>query len=442
MPIFKALKRIGSAILNKHQVTDGDGAWASIDAGAPYVERAGDTSPQALVRHNRNFVMACLNKVATYSGSVSPHVYYYSDMDGKKLVSGKRVSAMQRKRLAAEPRVLKSVKDAFEVTDSDHPLVKFVRRPCQSEDYSWPEWIGLTTRYLLSMGNMLYERETDGDTLVGLRPLMWEYASVQMINGKIDAYHYSPPNDYSRQFKPGQVVHLLLRDIGSTVVGKGAAEGCVDSASLHHSYDRYAIALANNYGIPGVHLGVKNRVSNREEAEKLAREFQRKFNRDNNGKPVVTFGDVDVTPLQTTVRDMDFQQGRRWSLKTICAVLGVPEDLVNVEDSNRASSTTAIKSFMRLTILPLVGRILEQINSQVVAREFDESAFVWYDESEVLAADPSEQKDILTAYVDKGIMTADEAREALGLPPLGEQEGPADAAVPDEPAEDDNQEAQ
>jgi HK97 family phage portal protein len=407
-------KAIKPKVITKSANGVASGNWGDVDFGCDYVDRYTDTSPANIIRKNTNFVNACLNKISQYIGSVPVHTYFYTKQTKRLVTANKALSKAQKSKLATSASIKQKGMDIVEITDIEHPLVTLIQKPCQ--DYSYPEWIGLISKYLCSMGNCLLEIQKEGETIIGLKPLQWEYIYPQVIQGKINSYSYTNPNDVQQVYKPEQVIHLRLRDIGNTLIGRGLVEACIDSANLFSHYDKYQIALANNYGMPSVALNVNGKYNNKEEAERMAANYQRKFAKGNNGKPIITFGeDVKITALNVSPRDMDFKEGRNWAKKTICATLGVPEDLVDVADSNRASSVTAISSFLNLTILPLLTKILEQINTQVVEQYFDENAFYFHDPSEVIEKDASQQATILNSYVDSGVMSKDEARERLGL---------------------------
>ena len=59
------------------------------------------------------------------------------------------------------------------------------------------------------------------------------------------------------------------------------------------------------------------------------------------------------------------------------------------------------------------------LNTELVTL-FDDDAFYYFDEFEILSDDPNNQATILNSYVSSGVMTKNEARSKLNLPPLDE----------------------
>ena len=84
--------------------------------------------------------------------------------------------------------------------------------------------------------------------------------------------------------------------------------------------------------------------------------------------------------------------------------------------SNRSIAEQHERSAEEEGLEPLKAWFCELAN-EIIEREFsggDEIEFAWVDEQEV---DPVKQKDVLTGYVEAGVMSLNEAREKLGLSP-------------------------
>jgi len=392
--------------------------------GDDYIAADTSTTPSNLILHNRNFVYACVQKIAQYLSSVPIHMYYETKSNTKLFTPHKSVSKLVSKAHKSNTRIiLKAESEIVEITE--HPVLDLMQHPAKG--MSWSDWVSLCSSYLKITGNFLCEIVMDGENITALEPLKWEHVELiyDRTTGAIKQYRYYPPNQAGRYLDPEQVIHIMDKQPGSLITGMGALESCMSSAALYNAYDAYQIALAKNYGVPGAHIQVNTSTKNKskEELGAIANDFVRKFGGRNQGKPIVTIGDeVKINPIATSPRDMEYKQGREWSKKVICATMGVPEDLVDVTDSNRASSVTAIKSFIQLTIYPLLNKILEAINETLVRKYFDTDAYIWYDQNEILDKDPVEQAQLLKTYIDAGIMTVDEARDVLGMAPMAPKE--------------------
>ena len=393
--------------------TNGKIDTLSVGFGGSYINASTDITPASLINANKSFVYACVSKISQYVSSVPIHTYYYSNNPDSLVASNSMAPTRVKAYMPHTAKIRHKALEMVEIDDPDHPLVSLIMAP--AEGYSYPDWISVITAYLLMMGNCLLEIKKKSGKITGLQPLQWEWTYPQINNGTIEYYNYSPPNEQARILQPKDVIHIIQRGPGNLVVGRGNLSAAIDSVSLYNFYDAYQISLAKNYAMPGVNVSVKNKVSNVEEAKKLADDFIRKFGRANTGRPIVTFGDVEVLPIGMPPKDMAYREGRQWAMKVICSCFGVPEDLISTDDSNRASSVTAIAQFIRVTCYPLLSKVLEQINTQVVEQFYDPNAYFWYDPQEILVTDQVQQSSVLTSYVNRGIMTINEAREVLEL---------------------------
>ena len=385
--------------------------YPTFGTGCYYMQTQTDVSPANLLLQNKGFVFACSNKLAGYTSSIPIHLYAYTGNKTKLYTPHKSIPNYLSKSFKQNNRISKKALEMVEIEES--PLLDLLMKP--SKHMSYNDWMSFIVMYLSIMGNCLLEIVKDGETIIALEPLLWEKITpYYATNGTILSYTYQ---EYSlvRTFTPEQVIHLRNYQPGSLVIGRGNLEAAIESAALYSYYDAYATQLSRNYAMPGIALNVPFKPSNKDEAEKIAQEFINKFSRSNVGKPIVTFGDgIKLDKLGISPNDMEYEVGRKWALKVIASCFGIPEDLVTTENSNRASSLTAMSSFYNITVLPLLERILEQINTNVVAL-VDDNAWYWYDSTEVLNKDPEAQSKVILSYVSAGILTVEEAREKLGF---------------------------
>lgn len=395
-----------------------DGGWTTIGYGCSLVYPTGSTRPIDLIAANKDFVYACNQKISTYLSSVPIHLYSSVNNSKNLLVDFKKVRKHQVKHLKSVglSSVIKKALESDIVEIENHPALAIMKTP--SPSMSWASWIAFVQCYLSITGNALIEIVREGNNIVELKPLLWEAVDPVMdySTGRITSYRYTPQYGSPKTLTPEQVIHFTNLQPGSTVIGQGALEKCIASANLYSYYDAYAMSLARNAGTPSAHIDVKANVVSKEELEKIKRDYIMQYGGINNGRPMVTFGQentsVKVTPLGFPPKDMEYQSGRNWAKKTICACFGVPEDLVDVSDSNRASSTTAINSFINLTIFPLLNKVLEEINTRVIA-EYDDKLFLSFDPLEILEKDPIQQATVINSYVASGILSKEEARMIL-----------------------------
>ncbi|GAG60089.1 unnamed protein product, partial [marine sediment metagenome] len=128
--------------------------------------------------------------------------------------------------------------------------------------------------------------------------------------------------------------------------------------------------------------------------------------------------DFDLKTLGFSPRDMEYLNGRVWSLKEIAGAFNIPYSILDTSETKKATSELADKWYAKNGVLPRITRIQEKLNEQLVPM-YDNSdrLFLMYDNP------IPEDKEMLlkenTSYVQAGIISVDEARLNIGLSALG-----------------------
>lgn len=108
-----------------------------------------------------------------------------------------------------------------------------------------------------------------------------------------------------------------------------------------------------------------------------------------------------------------------WIARIVSYTFSVPHDWA-VKDMNRATAEVSAQSSKEQGLTP-IKKWLEGVMNEILIKAFDapELKFSWKDQD---ATDPKKQMEILQMAVGSNIMSVNEAREKLGLPPVEEQE--------------------
>jgi len=124
-------------------------------------------------------------------------------------------------------------------------------------------------------------------------------------------------------------------------------------------------------------------------------------------------------PMQTTQRDMEFLALREFTRDEICAIYGVPPDLLGISgNSNRATAYIHEITYAKDTLTPKIKQIQGALNKYYL-KKFEAGLKFTFDS--VIPQDDLIQSTINTKYVAAGILLIDEVRETLGRDPLPEQ---------------------
>lgn len=139
---------------------------------------------------------------------------------------------------------------------------------------------------------------------------------------------------------------------------------------------------------------------------------------DNAGRPMVMGGNVKWEDAAFSPKDMDFGKGKDDAARDICVAFGVPHILIVPGSSTYNNVREAKLELWEDTILPLVDRAVDSLNAWLTPK-FEDGLTLSVDLDEIPALEPRREakRKSVTELLDKGVIDADEAREALQYGP-------------------------
>jgi HK97 family phage portal protein len=424
--------QIQTAIHTMHEdvaqkAMQGDVGTPSVSATMPQKVSI-SSDPVSLMRLYNGFAYACGSKIASYVSAVPVHLYAVLE-DGEEdslHTAHKSLTENQLRGMNAIPAiksVLRHRKSASVVEITDHPLLDLIKRP--NDNMSWPDFVQVLISYFSVIGNCYLRLDKEDGQIKRMHPLLSEFMWLFTDGaGTIKEYLYAPSTQEYRcvSYTPDDILHLMRPSAGSVVAGRGWLEAVQKECRLIDEANNHMIALANNMGQPGCAIHIRGKVGTEKEKETIVQKFLAQFSRKNRGKPIVLYSSgekdsIDIKPMGISPKDMAYNENLPWLRSAVCAASGVPEDLVHSSSSNRASSQTAMASFLAYTVAPQLNAILEQLNHRVVFN-YDSKLFFGYDPAEILRNDPVLQASVIKVYLLGGIITPNEARAMIDMAPM------------------------
>jgi HK97 family phage portal protein len=123
---------------------------------------------------------------------------------------------------------------------------------------------------------------------------------------------------------------------------------------------------------------------------------------------------MKYTPLNMlTLQDTDLANLKTQTMKRICALYGVPPQMVSVGEGKFNNTQTMLDEFYKSTMYPVLVNVQQKIKQQLfngypnLCVEFDTKNF--------LKGAPLDQMNFATAGVGGGLMTPNEGRAYLGM---------------------------
>lgn len=127
---------------------------------------------------------------------------------------------------------------------------------------------------------------------------------------------------------------------------------------------------------------------------------------------------LKLSPLKMSLTESQFYEIKKYTALQIAAAFGIKPDQINNYDKSSYSSSEAQQlAFLVDTMIYRIKSYEEEINYKCLSDAQLKAGF-WYrfNEKAVLRTDSKTQMDILTAAVNNGIYTPNEARDLLMLP--------------------------
>jgi len=317
----------------------------------------------------------------------------------------------------------------------NHPLLDLLYNP--SPTMSQVEWFQALYSYLLISGNN-YILSVGGDNtapteLYNLRPDRIKIRSGSrampvaydyMLKGQVvESYGVDQATGSSK------VKHIKMFNPLDDYYGMSPMQASSVDIDQHNLANKHNVNLLQNGARPsgavifnpkdetGGHVQLSDVQRNQ-----LMNDVNQRFSGTGNaGKPMLLEGDFEWKEMGLSPKDMDFIQLKNMSAKDIALVYGVPSQLIGIPDAQTYSNFAEAKlALYNETIIPLLDRIQGDLNEWLVPMFNEQGLELRYDIDSIPAMAEQRKRvfESVSAGVKEGILTRNEAREALGYEPM------------------------
>lgn len=258
-------------------------------------------------------------------------------------------------------------------------------------------------------------------------------------NTYVEKYTY----DHSIDYNPSEIIHIKENSFNSIYRGVPRLKPAFRTMQLLSSMRNFQDNFFKNGAVPGLVLKSPNTLSEKIK-ERMLSAWVARYNPQSGGRrPLFLDGGLEVENLtEVNFKDLDFQDGIKANEKIILEALGIPPILM--DGGNNANIRPNHRLYYLETILPITNKIAYAFE-RFFGFKLDEEV------SGIPALQP-ELKDQAAYYatlVNTGILTPNEAREALRLEKIdgfdkprvpaniaGSAANPAEGGRPPEDTED------
>ena len=271
--------------------------------------------------------------------------------------------------------------------------------------------------------NLIIDLLIDGNIFVYFdgRHLYHLPANNVIIHSDTSTYIEKFEYDGHINYTPKEIIHIKENSFNSIYRGVPRLKPAYRTMYLLDSMRKFQDNFFKNGAVPGLVLKSPNTLSEKIK-ERMLQAWQTRYNPKSGGKrPLILDGGLEVDNLtKINFKELDFQTSITANEKIILEAMGVPPILL--DGGNNANIRPNHSLYYLETILPIVRKISYSFESYFGFKISEDITGV-----PALQPELRDQAAYYATLVNTGIISPNEAREALGKEPL---DGGEDLRVP------------
>ena len=308
-----------------------------------------------------------------------------------------------------------------EPVGAEHPLQRLLNSP--NPFWSRSDLWRATETYLSLWGSAFWglERDDQGG-IVEIWPLRPDKMRV-IPDAKryIRGFVYLGAGSELVPYLPEDVVWMRYFNPLDEYAGLSPIAPLRQSADMGMDALRANRKLLQNDSTPGLIIELGGVPTDEEVSEFYARWESRFQGVEKSRRPALLSPGMKASNLGFSPRDMEYIESLRWSLEDVTRVYGVPKVMIgDLENTTFSNFNTARRLFWEDTVAAQLAFYSEALHQHLLPHFGDDSLTVEFDLSGVEALKESEENKAKrrSIYVKSGIMTVDEVRREMNLPPM------------------------
>ncbi|HON08797.1 MAG TPA: phage portal protein, partial [Verrucomicrobiota bacterium] len=200
-----------------------------------------------------------------------------------------------------------------------------------------------------------------------------------MIDGELVGWKYRPKSGTKEiSLLPEEVIYIRLPFVNDIWDGYSPLLVAALSAQTDVASAQYMKAIVSNNGETGLIVKTDQYLTDEQRAQIISALQSRKQGCGLPDRPIILESGLDIVKPSITSADLQFLENRKFNRQEICAVFGVPQEILGfTEDANRSVSETARLNFFENRIIPLCRRIEAGLKPLISA--FNQEYVGWFD---------------------------------------------------------------
>ena len=302
--------------------------------------------------------------------------------------------------------------------DDDHPAFKLLR-DAPNRDQSAKEFIQLLEAHsiLLGGGFAFIERNSFGQP-TSMIPLNPQHVLPFRENGRL-AYSIMQEGKMVVEL-PENILHIHGISWDG-INGLGVCDILRDSIGLGLAAQKYQSVFFKNGAAPMTVIELPNALRNKEAIERFRAMWGRRHQGiENAHQPALLENGAQLKTFSVSPQDAQMLATRDFEIKQVANIIGIPAYLLG--DSTRtsfASLEVENRTFLRDLMDPITNWEAEVSRKLLSEQEREERThIIEFDKESIERPDLTTFVNALTVQVNNGLLTLDEARNKMNMPPL------------------------
>jgi len=306
-------------------------------------------------------------------------------------------------------QVRKENSDGFQEVDYKHPLYTIMEN--NAGQHTQFEMIKYAIQSVLLKGNgFIYLYRDNTGKVADMRWLPSDMVSV-VYNTLSNELYYLSPLVSKKKIEPVNMIHLKINSddgiMGRSVISY-AARSLKNANATENSAVNFYDSGCNLNGI----IKVQGSLTPQQKQD-IRDSWRESMN--GNGLAVLQ-GNMDYTPIQMNVSDAQLIESRQFNVNDIARFFHInPTLLGDLTNSSYNTLEAAQEEFLVHTLLPYITIFEQEMNRKIWTPT--EKKMGWnvnMDESSILRTDKKSQSEYYTKLLEKGVLSVNEVRKALG----------------------------
>jgi HK97 family phage portal protein len=298
----------------------------------------------------------------------------------------------------------------------DSPLYELLHDLPNADSTSVEFWEGMTLA-LLFYGNAFAEKKYIGTKLIALNILHPSCIKIKRSTKDNSREYYYTENGKERKITEKNIFHIKAFGYGGDW-GLSPLEYATNTIGNAMASEEAAGRMFAN-GLSASGILKSDQILKQPQRDQLAENMKAYTSSNNAGKLVILEAGFDYQQLTIKPNDAQMLETRRFSVEQICRIFGVPPVMVGHTDKTTSWGSGVeqiILQFQKTGLKPLLRRIEAAIWRDILTPNERKKYKVKFSMDGLLRGDSKTRSEFLSAMVNNGIYTRNEAREYEDMP--------------------------